>query len=213
MFKQGLRKGLHWTILQRDPMPVTLNDWQATARRKVQRRRLVFASLGPCGGDFLSTRQNRRRDPLRRPQGQQPQRDPDAMDIDMVSFGGKEEGGGGTRNYGNISKEERQKRFSKGRCFQCGRQGHQKKNCQNRSGGSLSGGKGGPRKKEERARVIDAKTKGQINQNDEQVEKNDNAPGPAPNYNPTSVIDYMRTLNPQEQDDFLDRVMGEGMGF
>ena len=58
MFKQGLQKGLHWTILQCDPMPVTLNDWQAAARCEVQRWRLVFASLGPRGGDFLSTRQN-----------------------------------------------------------------------------------------------------------------------------------------------------------
>ena len=31
MFKQGLQKGLHWTILQCDPMLVTLNDWQAAA--------------------------------------------------------------------------------------------------------------------------------------------------------------------------------------
>ena len=135
------------------------------------------------------------------------------MDVDVASFGGKEEGGGGTRNYGNLSKEERQKRFSEGRCFLCGHQGHQKKNCSNKGGGSSSGGRTGPRKKEERAQVIDAKTEGQNDQDNEQREKGDNAPGPAPNYDPTSVIDYMQTLNPQEQDDFLDRVMGEGMGF
>jgi len=61
MFKHGLRKGLHWTILQRDPMPTTIDKWQAVgARREVQHRRMAFASLGPHGGDFLSTRQNRR---------------------------------------------------------------------------------------------------------------------------------------------------------
>jgi hypothetical protein len=31
MFKQGLRKGLHATILQRDPLPNTINEWQAVA--------------------------------------------------------------------------------------------------------------------------------------------------------------------------------------
>ena len=134
------------------------------------------------------------------------------MDVDVVLFGGKEENDGG-QNYGNLSKEERQKCFSKGRCFQCGHQGHQKRNCQNKGGGSSSGGKAGLRKKEEQARVIDAKTEGQNDQNNEQVGKDNNVPGPTPNYNPTSVIDYMRTLNPQEQDDFLDQVMGEGMGF
>ena len=60
MFKQGLRKCLHWTIPRRDPMPTTIDKWQPAARREAQRRRMVFASLGPRGGDFLSTRQNRR---------------------------------------------------------------------------------------------------------------------------------------------------------
>jgi len=95
MFKQGLRKASHWTILQCDPMPTTIDKWQAAARRKVQRRRMVFASLGSNSGDFLSTCQNRRRDPLRRPQGQQPQRDPNTMDVNVVSFGKKKGTGGG----------------------------------------------------------------------------------------------------------------------
>ena len=105
--KQGLRKDLHWTILQRDPMPTTIDKWQAAARREVQHRRMTFASLGPRGGDFLNTRQNRRRDPPRRPQGRQPQRDPDPMDVNMVSFGKKQGTGGGGRNGGSLSKEER----------------------------------------------------------------------------------------------------------
>jgi len=29
MFKQGLRKGFHMTILQRDLLPTTINKWQA----------------------------------------------------------------------------------------------------------------------------------------------------------------------------------------
>jgi len=44
MFKQGLRKGLHWTFLQRDPMPTTIDKWQAAAQREVKHRRMAFAS-------------------------------------------------------------------------------------------------------------------------------------------------------------------------
>jgi len=130
----------------------------------------------------------------------------------MVLFRGKEKDGRG-RNYGNLSKEERQKWFSKGQCFQCGHQGHQKKNCPNKGSSNAGTGKGRQKRKEEQVWVINAKTEGQNNQNNEQAEKSDNTPRPALNYNPTSVINYMRTLNPQEQDDFLDQVMGKGMGF
>jgi len=55
MFKQGLQKGIHAGILQKDPLPIGIDQWQATTQKEVQRRRLIFASLGPCGGDYLST--------------------------------------------------------------------------------------------------------------------------------------------------------------
>ena len=50
LFKQGLPKPLHWMILQRDPIPRTLDEWEAAARREVQRRKLALASLGPRRG-------------------------------------------------------------------------------------------------------------------------------------------------------------------
>ena len=77
----------------------------------------------------------------------------------------------------------------------------------------LDGGGGGgegsrqSRGRTERARVVKARTEGQEGQYNDQEERNDDAPGPAPAYDPASVIDYMKTLNQQEQGDFLDRVM------
>ena len=160
---------MHWTILQRDPMPTTVNKWQAAAWRRVQHRRMVFASLGSHGGDFLSTRQNRRQDPPRRPQVQQPQRDPNIMDVNVVSFRKKEGTGGGGRNSGSLSKEECLKRLNEGQCFQCSRQGHQKMNCPTRTvpaaakgadgrGGGQCGGKvPRPERKAKRARPTNRK--------------------------------------------------------
>ena len=41
MFKKGLPGRLHWAILQRDPIPITMGEWIAAAWRKIRRRRLV----------------------------------------------------------------------------------------------------------------------------------------------------------------------------
>ena len=130
MFKQGLRKGIHYTILQRDPIPQTFDEWQAAARREVERRRMVMASLGPRGGDFLSTCQNRRREPFRRPTRQQSRRDPDAMDVGAATVGEGPERPNWHEPGNGLSEVEREKRQSEGRCFLCGHQGHIRRNCQ-----------------------------------------------------------------------------------
>jgi len=74
-------------------------------------------------------------------------------------------------------------------------------------------GADGRGRRTKRARVVEARTEGQEGQSNKQEERNNDAPGPAPAYDPASVIDYIKTLNQQEQDDFSDRVMEGGMGF
>jgi len=85
IFKKGLRRRVHWTILQRDPIPVTMDEWIAAARREIQRR-LVLASLGPRN-EHPMARRDRLKEALRRPPQRQPQRDPDAMDVDAAILG------------------------------------------------------------------------------------------------------------------------------
>jgi len=85
MFKQGLCKGIHAGILQKDLLLVSIDEWQAVAQKEVQRQRLIFASLRPQGGNFLSTRQNHQRE--QKQVYQPPQKDPDAMDIDTTVTG------------------------------------------------------------------------------------------------------------------------------
>ena len=89
MFKRGLRKGIHYTILQRDPIPQTIDEWIAAARREVARRHLVSASLGTRGAMNYCGNQNQgqgRKQLPRCQQWQQPQRDPNAMDIDTANL-------------------------------------------------------------------------------------------------------------------------------
>ena len=109
-------KGLHFAILQGDPMPQNLDDWQAAVRREVQRRRLVGASLGPKGGDFLSTRQNRRREQGGRPPYRPSKKDPDAMDVDTVTTSE----GAESANWRERSQMKETPLQTEGRCFGCG---------------------------------------------------------------------------------------------
>ena len=68
------------------------------------------------------------------------------------------------------------------------------KNCPIKNGGS-GGGKWSrlSRGWTERAQVVETRTEGQGGQSNEQEEKNDDAPGLAPAYDPASVIDHMKT--------------------
>jgi len=118
MFKQGLRKDSHLTILQRDPIAGTLDEWQQAARREVQRQKLIVASLGPPGGEFLSTRSNRRRELLGNPTNRQLQRGPDAMRTGVLAV--------------RLSESERKKRQIEGHCFFWNKQGHFCKDCPSR---------------------------------------------------------------------------------
>jgi len=82
-------------------------------------------------------------------------------------------------------------------------------------GGGGDGGEGSrwSRGRTERVQVVEARTEGQESHSNKQEERNNDVPGPAPAYDPASVIDHMKILNQQEQDDFLNRVMEGGMGF
>ena len=209
MFKQGLRKGLHATILQRDPMPVTIDEWQAAARREVQRHRLIFASLGPCGGDYLSTRQNRRREALRGPPQRRSQRDPDAMDVDATSI--SEGDRTGWRDRGGLSETEKKKWQQEGRCFLCGRQGHMRRACPKKKD---DGGKQGNESNHtERARAVTTEQRDEINQQGRNEQGGSDAPESPPAYDPDSLISHIKTMNISQRDELLDWLMEGDTGF
>jgi len=107
MFKQGLRKGIHARILQKDPLPNGIDQWQAAVRKEVQRQCLIFTSLGPCGGDYLSTRQNQQREKVT---NQVAQKDPDAMDVDTMVVREGSNSLNWCKRCGGITEIERKKR-------------------------------------------------------------------------------------------------------
>ena len=110
--------------------------------------------------DYLSTRQNRRREALRGPQQRRSQRDPDAMDIDAASI--SEGDKTGWRDRGGLSKTERKKRQQEGRCFLCGQQGHMRRACPKKK--DEGGKQGNESNRTERARVVTTEQENEINQ-------------------------------------------------
>ena len=47
IFKQGLNMGIHYCILNRNPVPRTKDDWYTATREEMQRRQMICTSLGP----------------------------------------------------------------------------------------------------------------------------------------------------------------------
>ena len=73
-------------------------------------------------------------------------------------------------------------------------------------------GADGRRRRTKRARVVEARTEGQEGQSNKQEERNNDAPGPAPAYDPASVIDYIDS-EPTRARRFLGPCNGRWHGF
>ena len=200
MFKQGLRKGIHASILQKDPLPIGIDQWQAAAQKEVQRRCLIFASLGPHGGDYLSTRQNWQQEKIT---NWVARRDPDAMDVDTTVV---REGSNSAnwREQHGISEDEKKKHQQEGQYFQCGRQGHMRRNCPRKGANNgRKDGQGGKNWQGENARATI--TKG--NQQEEEARPDDGHTPVPPPYAQNDLINNIWSLNMEEQDELMDWMM------
>jgi len=215
MFKRGLPRRFHWTILQQENIPASLDEWKAAVRKEVQRRRLVAASLGQRP-DWQSFQKGRQR--TGRPSWRESRRDPDAMDVDVVSTRGDGDRGwqtasnrgdgdrGWQRREGGLSEEDFKKRRTEGRCYGCGRQGHLRKDCSTNKKGE---GTGRGKEPGSRARTMETR-------DDEQAKggkRNDDASDGPPPYNPDVFINHLKTLQGNDREELLDRLMDVDSGF
>ena len=113
-FRNGLKRGLHYTILRRDDVPKTLQAWKDAARKEQAKFALMKASGFHGGQGKKGQRQNQWKQALGRQS--KPARDPDAMDVDNTRLA-------------PLTEEEKKQMFREGRCLRCREKGHMARNC------------------------------------------------------------------------------------
>ena len=122
IFKQGLKTWLFQMIIRRRPLPLTLEEWQWTARDKFSANAIMKATLGGgCTKGGFSARQNyyATLNNTPKPSGRKPC-DPDTMDVDAM-------------RTSKLSKEERDRLREERRCFNCQKKGHLARDCRKKN--------------------------------------------------------------------------------
>ena len=109
-FKFGLKAGLHNTILNRQPIPRTLDQWQSIAREEMEIQTLKQASLGSKPKFWMTSHDSLWQNHATA-QTKKKQRDLDAMDIDTIRIN-------------KLSTAKRTSLMKEGKCFICKKVGH-----------------------------------------------------------------------------------------
>jgi Zinc knuckle len=176
----------------------TLTPWTVAAREEVVLNDERVAMLGPGGKRNSIVRDTRGKD-WRPPKAQKkPQKDPDAMDVDVARTSNP-------RQTRRLTEEERTKLLKEGRCFRCGKQGHISKACPDK--GKQQASNNPPREKG-KART----TKIEEVKEDEQEEDKDSDGEDPPEYTEKNkaVIATIRALSTQDREQIFDYIMQKG---
>ena len=190
IFKQGLKTWLFQMIMRRRPLPLTLDEWQWTARDEFSANAIIKATLG--GGRAKgesSARQNYyaalNRTP--KPSGCKP-RDPDAMDFDAMQTS-------------KLSKEERDKLHAECKCFNCKKKGHLVKDCLKKGSESAEQKDKGPQPRKAKGK------KGQKNNN----KKSSTTPkGGDPPSKKVDVVAAIRRMTAEKKTLAIEQLAGKG---
>jgi len=112
-FCNGLKKPLHLSVLKRDAVPTTLQEWHKMSRREHAKWALIKASDLVGGKSGKQSFQKRWKQQWAH---KNETKDPNAMDVDLVQLK-------------PLSNEERQTLSKEGRCFRCRQKGHMSRSC------------------------------------------------------------------------------------
>ena len=198
IFKQGLKTWLFQMIMRRRPLPLTLEEWQWTARDEFSANPIMKATLegGRAKGGF-SARQNyyATLNNTPKPAGQKP-RDPDAMDVDAM-------------RTSKLSKEERDRLREERRCFNCQKKGHLARDCRKKNPEQSERKDKG---KKPQSRVRSAKVEEIVDDR----ESEDEGPSTSKEDSPPSyekkddLVAAIRRMTAEQREATLEQLAGEG---
>ena len=198
IFKQGLKTWLFQMIMRRRPLPLTLDEWQWTARDELSANAIMKATLGGgrAKGGF-SARQNyyATLNSTPKPTGRKP-RDPDAMDVDAM-------------RTSKLSKEERDRLREERRCFNCQKKGHLARDCRKKNPEQSERKDKG---KKPQSRVRSAKVEEVVDDR----ESEDEGPSTSKEDSPPSyekkddLVAAIRRMTAEQREATLEQLAGEG---
>ena len=121
-FREGLSKGIHSKVLDRDKIPCTMDEWKVAAHTKVSRAKEKY-NAGLMGAQHHNQQMRHYNAPQNQQRtSNQPHSNPNIvpMDVDATTT---------TTNFKKLTPEERAQLAREGRCFRCRLQGHMARNC------------------------------------------------------------------------------------
>jgi hypothetical protein len=188
-FRDGLQGWLHRAVFNRRPIPVTLDEWQWTAREELQIKVLRDASLGEGRQKFGTSSRQGRWDSLQKGAQKPKKRDPDAMDIDAA-------------RTNQLSKAEKEKLMKEGKCFLCKEGGHRARNCPTNKGKSRRT-EGNRKSEPSKARTA------HIEEVKEEESAEEKSEPPPPSYGEDDVVALVRKMKAGERENLLERIATE----
>ena len=192
MFKSGLDPLTLKFILMGDTWPNAANllEWQNAARNQAVKRNVIRQTLRNSFQKRVSTTATMA--PQRaNPRKQRPQRDPNAMDVDVARTN--------RSSTDRLSPEEVTRLRNEGRCFICKKQGHISKTCPDR--------KTPFKPRAEKGKAPQKLRNTEAQEEDEQGQEQDQKEPPA--YDEKALAAAIKTMKAEERDAFFEKVLVE----
>jgi hypothetical protein len=202
LFKQGLKLNLHHTILCRETLPHTLDEWIHIAHLEAKWMALIKASLGPmCGGNITMCQNQLCAVYNSTKMGGSKKKDPNVMEVDTVRTD--------TMCINCLSDKEWQWLLKEGQCFNCKKLGHMTHTCpdkQQNSGNSGSWQGGQMMTPSHPAQGTSHVCTTVINEDKEDAkeDKGKEKEDVLPTYKPDSLIEHIKQLNATDHEDLLE---------
>ena len=194
LFRRGLTQQVHFSCLQREHLPNTLNEWELAARNAVRRLAMKDQIYALRKKTFKGKRSYVPSE--------------DRMDVDAINLEGEEEEEDEDPPYrveevNKLDAEEVRRLRKEGRCFKCKRQGHMKNQCTTQ--GAKGKGKKPNTKSAFQAKLPKSTQARTVSTAQKEEAKIKELP---PCYNNNDmVISYLKTLSAEERDSFIDRIL------